>query len=219
MQPAFTHRSPSKARAAAEELAQLTRKHSNRKAVMEAPSALSTIVSLLSDTTGSDPSCQRYAAAAIQNLAIEPEHCHDLVAAGCMEPLLALLQAPDDSEALLAAAAGALSNLSYEAHCCKRIAASQGSMDRLVGLLSHSSCVVREAAASVLGSLAWEPELCKPIAGEGGQAVLLARLPAARVRWGSATWPLVSTPHVAAVTPAARYQGACCMHLGLPTRS
>lgn len=172
--PSFLHRSLSKARAAAEELAQLTRKQSNRKVVMEAPAVLSTIVSLLSDGstngTPADPSCQRYAAAAIQNLAIEPEHCQDLVAAGCMEPLLQLLQAPSDSEALLAAAAGALSNLSFEAHCCKMVAASQGSMERLVGLLSHSSCVVREAAASVLGSLAWEPELCKPIAGEGGRA-------------------------------------------------
>jgi hypothetical protein len=108
----------------------------------------------------------RHAAAALQNLAIEPEHCTRLVAAGFMKPLLQLLHAPDDHEALLAAAAGALSNLAYEDKCCNKIATAAGCVARLVQLLSHSSCVVREAAASVLGKLAWEPELCEPIAGK-----------------------------------------------------
>lgn len=154
--------SPCQTRAAAEELAHLTRKASNRKAVMATPLAVCSVASLLSST---DPKCQRHAAAAVQNLAIEEEHCQELLAAGSMGPLLQMLHATDDSEALLAAAAGALSNLSYDAGSCTIIATSPGSVARLVSLLSHSSCVVREAAASVLAKLAWEPELCKPIAG------------------------------------------------------
>lgn len=129
---------------------------------MATPRAVCSVASLLSST---DPKCQRLAAAAVQNLAIEPEHCQELLAAGSMGPLLQMLHATDDSEALLAAAAGALSNLSYDAGSCTIIATSPGSVARLVSLLSHSSCVVREAAASVLAKLAWEPELCKPIAG------------------------------------------------------
>lgn len=146
---------------AAEGLSQLTRKPCNRKAIMSAPGALPAIVSMLSTAD-----TERYAAAAVQNLAIEPEHCQSLVTAGCMQPLMRLLQASDDNEAVLAAAAGALSNLAYETQPCDMIAASPGCVQRLVQLLSHSSCVVREAAASVLGKLAWEPELCRPIAGE-----------------------------------------------------
>lgn len=155
-----------KLEAAAEELSHLTRKPCNRKMMMHTPGALAALVSMLQ--TG-DSSIVRHAAAAVQNLAIEPEHCQKLVAAGCLKPLLQqLVHAPDSSEALLAAAAGALSNLAYEDSHCSTIATAPGCVERLVSLLSHDSCVVREAAASVLGKLAWEPELCKPIAGKGG---------------------------------------------------
>jgi HEAT repeat protein len=152
-----------KLEAASEELSQLTRKPCNRKVVMSTPGALACIVNMLSKP---DAAVARYAAAAVQNLAIEPEHCQSLVTAGCVQPLLQLLQAPVEQEAVLAAAAGALSNLACETQHCDMMAASPGCVQRLVQLLSHSSCVVREAAASVLGKLAWEPELCRPIAGE-----------------------------------------------------
>jgi hypothetical protein len=153
------------AEAAAEELSHLTRKVHNRKRIMATPGALPAIVSMLS---GSDSGAARFAAAAVQNLAIEPEHCPKLIAAGCLEPLLQLLQqTSDDHDALLAATAGALANLACEeVGTNSTIAVAPGCVSRLVQLLSHGSCVVREAAASVLAKLAWEPQLCKPIAGE-----------------------------------------------------
>lgn len=158
--------------AAAEELAHLTRKPAYRSAIMETPGAVASMVEMLAD----QGPVARHAAAALQNLAIEPEHCTRLVAAGFMKPLLQLLHAPDDQEALLAAAAGALSNLAYEDKCCNKIATAAGCVARLVQLLSHSSCVVREAAASVLGKLAWEPELCEPIADAGAVKPLVTLL-------------------------------------------
>jgi HEAT repeat protein len=158
--------------AAAEEFAHLTRKPTYRSAIMDTPGAVASIVKMLAD----QGPVARHAAAALQNLAIEPEHCTCLVKAGCMEPLLQLLHVTDDQEALLAAAAGALSNLAYEDKHCTMIAAAAGCVQRLVQLLSHSSCVVREAAASVLGKLAWEPELCEPIAGEQRLAGLVEML-------------------------------------------
>lgn len=148
--------------AAAEELAHLTRKPTYRSAIMETSGAVASIVKMLAD----QGTVARHAAAALQNLAIEPENCTRLVTAGCMKPLLQLLHSPDDQEPLLAAAAGALSNLAYQDKYCSIIATAAGCMQRLVQLLYHSSCVVREAAASVLGKLAWEPELCEPIAGK-----------------------------------------------------
>lgn len=161
--------------AAAEELSHLTRKVHNRKRIMATPGALPAIVSMLS---GSDSGAARFAAAALQNLAIEPEHCPELIAAGCMQPLLQLLQqTSDDQDALLAAAAGALANLACEeVGTNSTIAAAPGCVSRLVQLLSHSSCVVREAAASVLAKLAWEPELCKPIADAGALKPLVSLL-------------------------------------------
>lgn len=149
--------------AAAEELSHLTRKVHNRKRIMATPGALPAIVSML----GSATAAARFAAAALQNLAIEPEHCPELIEAGCMQPLLQLLQqTSDDHDTLLAAIAGALANLACEeVGTNSTIAAAPGCVSRLVELLSHSSCVVREAAASVLAKVAWEPELCKPIAG------------------------------------------------------
>jgi hypothetical protein len=161
-----------KLEAASEELSHLTRKPCNRKVIMSTPGALACIINMLSTP---DTAVARYAAAAVQNLAIEPEHCQSLVTSGCMQPLFELLQASDEQEAVLAAAAGALSNLAYETQHCDMIAASPGCVQRLVQLLSHSSCVVREAGASVLGKLAWEPELCRPIAGEVVVLVLWPR--------------------------------------------
>jgi len=159
----------------AEVLSQLTRKSSYRVALMGTSGAVSTIAGLLN----SSPAVARHAAAALQNLALEPENCSNIVASGCLKPLMQLLQAPDDNDALLAAAAGALSNLAYEAEHCNKIASAPGCVKRLVQLLSHSSCVVREGAASVLGKLAFEPELCEPIAGKAGALSLLSLLLAA----------------------------------------
>lgn len=144
-----------------EELALLTRKASFRSAIMSSGQAVTAISLALSSH---DAHVQRWAAAAVQNLAIDLESVSKL--SGCLPGLLKLLQASDDSEALLAAAAGALSNLCFSEEICQAATAAPGCVQRLVQLLTHNSCVVREAAASVLGKLAWEPELCEPIAGQ-----------------------------------------------------
>lgn len=112
--------------------------------------------------------------------------CGDLAAAGCIEPLIALLAS--SSISVQREAAGALCNLCTDSVACAMIVAA-GGISPLVPLLESASEDVRENASSALRKLgaAYSASISETVAPDdaGFCAAIICDIPAAVVMLGS----------------------------------